>query len=805
MASRSSSPVSIRPNPKSRTPETINPTRRSFSGNPFARPSIVANPRSFNPHTPANSPADYQRRNSIGKEGSAFSFLDHEKENDLKSARVRSPSASKGQKNFMSPTISASSKISAASPKKKILADRNGSVRVSVATITPEGNSQIASPNPILLSEDSDMKKSRTGSNQKKTVKFVDSVLVESEGFSSVEISDMKSSISEEPRKIETIPDDLLLNSMISEDFDKNPLIDSNNIDSRSNVVPVSSSPSPMLVPLDADPSLPPYDPKTNYLSPRPQFLHYKPNPRIEVLLNRRLSAEGGKRLEDSFLYESFSDGETLEESAFEDSQKEADESSSSSLVQTDTATSEDEETQKAEPKPNSTVEAKRVSNSKPSFSKSNLIFLFFILSLACLSISFIGSPPVINNSMFKDLNVVKAHFSHEILAFGKAKINEAAQNLRHWSDNSISYLSKMVSIWKETGKVDPLYLGNVTASEELSVDGYSPSIYTERGREKLCGNVGFEFMSGVEYEVEGLEEKDLPHTEADEKMIEAIDEQGQATLKSEAIDQEDPAVELNQEISNRELNMGLNEFIGVQVEDVSVSDSQASDNPVPQASDSWEVEGENEIRSPEIEDVQNEPNPLTSESDFPFENSQDLQPTHGLLEKAIADKTLMGISVSLVVLGLIIAATTRYLKREKDNMNSSVSVQKPVIKKCTSSPGLDSEEHTYQQKLSSRTVVDMLGESCPSEMSSFQRSSSYTNRDHGATSEVRSQERKARKNARRESLSSSSDYSMGSPSYGSFTTYEIIHNKNGSKEEAVTPVRRSSRLRNQVLTWIGL
>ncbi|KAK6945934.1 hypothetical protein RJ641_013478, partial [Dillenia turbinata] len=723
MASRSSSPVSIRPNPKSRTPENINPMRRSFTGNPFAKPSIVANPRSFNPHTLANSPAgvaDYGRRNSIGKEAS---------------------------------------KISAASPKKKILADRNESVRVSVASPTPEGNSQIVSPIPILASEDSDIKKSRTGSNQKKTVRFVDLVLRESERFSSVEISDLKSSISEEPRKIETIPDDLLLNSMISEDFDGNPLIDSNNIDSRSDVVRVYYSSSPTLAPLDADPSLPSYDPKTNYLSPRPQFLHYKPNPRIEVLLNRRLSSEGGKRLEDRFRDESFSDGETLEEYASEDSQKEADKSSSSFLVEKDTMTSEDEETHEAKPEPNSTIEAKRVSNSKPFFSKSKLISLLFILSLAFLSISFTVSPPIINNSMFKDLSIVKAYFPPEILASGKAKINGVAQNPRLWSDNSISYLSKMVSVWKEIGKLDPLNLGNVTASEEPSVDGHGPSIYTENEREEFDVNVGTEYMRGVEYEDEEMEEKDLPQTEANEKMIEAIDEQ------------------------------------------VSVSDSQASDNPVLEAFDSWEVEGENEeIHSPEIEDDQNEPNCLTSESDSPLENSQDLQATPSLFEKAIADKTLMGVLVSLFLLGLIIVATTLYLKWEKkSNMNSAISVQKPVIKKCTSSPGLDSEEHTYQQKPSSRTVVDMLGESCPSEMSSFQRSPSYTNRDHGATSEVRSQERKTRKIARRESLASSSDYSMGSPSYGSFTTYETIHNKNGSKEEAVTPVRRSSRLRNPV------
>ncbi|KAG2240808.1 hypothetical protein Bca52824_097083 [Brassica carinata] len=46
---------------------------------------------------------------------------------------------------------------------------------------------------------------------------------------------------------------------------------------------------------------------------------------------------------------------------------------------------------------------------------------------------------------------------------------------------------------------------------------------------------------------------------------------------------------------------------------------------------------------------------------------------------------------------------------------------------------------------------------------------------------------------------SSASEYSIGgSVSYGSFTTYEKIQKRSGRKEEEmVTPVRRSSRIRN--------
>ncbi|CAL8177004.1 unnamed protein product [Prunus armeniaca] len=56
---------------------------------------------------------------------------------------------------------------------------------------------------------------------------------------------------------------------------------------------------SPVIAPLDDDPAAHPYDPKTNYLSSRPQFLHYRPNPRIEYYLSKERE---GKRLEDNFI-----------------------------------------------------------------------------------------------------------------------------------------------------------------------------------------------------------------------------------------------------------------------------------------------------------------------------------------------------------------------------------------------------------------------------------------------------------------------------------------------------------------------
>ncbi|PHT28513.1 hypothetical protein CQW23_31895 [Capsicum baccatum] len=64
---------------------------------------------------------------------------------------------------------------------------------------------------------------------------------------------------------------------------------------------------------------------------------------------------------------------------------------------------------------------------------------------------------------------------------------------------------------------------------------------------------------------------------------------------------------------------------------------------------------------------------------------------------------------------------------------------------------------------------------------------------------EAQSIDKKPRKSNRRESLAAS-EFSMGSPSYRSFTTYERIPAKHASGgEEVITHVRRSSRIRSHV------
>ncbi|XP_022639882.1 uncharacterized protein LOC111242089 [Vigna radiata var. radiata] len=102
--------------------------RRSFTGNPFNKPSIVP---IHGAKTPANSPLDFSRRGSVGVRESGGSLRDsldnkeNGKDQSLKPVKVRSPAVcSKGSKNFMSPTISASCKINE-SLRKGVLTERN--------------------------------------------------------------------------------------------------------------------------------------------------------------------------------------------------------------------------------------------------------------------------------------------------------------------------------------------------------------------------------------------------------------------------------------------------------------------------------------------------------------------------------------------------------------------------------------------------------------------------------------------------------------------------------------------------------
>ncbi|PHT27678.1 hypothetical protein CQW23_32728 [Capsicum baccatum] len=108
------------------------------------------------------------------------------------------------------------------------------------------------------------------------------------------------------------------------------------------------------------------------------------------------------------------------------------------------------------------------------------------------------------------------------------------------------------------------------------------------------------------------------------------------------------------------------------------------------------------------------------------------------------------------------------YVKRRSDKTLHPVAVSSKKF----------ATHHLIKEKHSSQnwpTEVDVAGASRPSEMTIFQISSSHSNKyPKLEDDEAQRIEKKPRKSNRRESLVAS-EFSMGSPSYGSFTTYERI------------------------------
>ncbi|GAB2268080.1 hypothetical protein Dimus_003058 [Dionaea muscipula] len=910
---RSASPMSNRLNPNQilrshRDPERDHGVlRKSFSGNPtYVKPS-----RSIYPcTTPANSPASDHgigRRFSLGR-GSVVSSENHdqkenEKDHNLRPSRApysrsrsRSPSKSlsKGTKNFMSPTISAASKINA-SPKKKILAERNEVVRAS-ASLSDE-KFHFFSVDALVVADDGEIRDS-TYSHQK---------LVE-EGctFSSnnVGIGGMAS----KTLKLEE-PDLVVLSPEIPLDSTQ---LDSLTLPKTPNAAAAASSPS-LFAPLDADdPSLRPYDPNTNYLSPRPQFLHYKPNPRIE------LYHSSGKRLEDNFFAETETETKSSHEtSQSEDSQKECEDASSVEMalapeespngtmrplmMPMDAEKECVEMTPEEEPKlefsePDEIVE--RNTESKPHFISSSkaIIALLFLFSLAFLPIFVLHTPNSISLSLNDTLpsqTISKLYNdSRTVAGLAVVNFNDLLPNVVPWPVQARCYFSQMSSRVREidsllqfknstsvhvhdadfryhevdhTGLV-PIFDGGI---ELGSIKGIDPNpvpvpewknnleiqnLRTFDRGEEMDENSGgaafFDTLNEWEYDPDHANESsstlaelgscsiisemfsseqaaDLPeheNLEAGEKTQESQDstsnmqdeQNSGAFLASLNESSSTLAAEGSEMFSSEQVELPASENLeaagGKNQENQDSTSSMRQDE---QHNDDVEA---NQLTSPSQEDhldscIGIEPEKSTEEvvkeSSLVMEDSTG---NHQIVDALSLGKRFLDPGyLGIYLLGsslLATAAALTILKRKKpfaDHEDAFPLFKELPAEKDIPTPVASVVEpslHGSPFSHSGPVEVDMGSEPCPSEMSSFQKSTSCYSSRKGVkvADEVQSQERrKPRRSHKRESLASSSEYTVGSStSYGSFTTYGIIHSKNGD-EEVVTPVRRSSRIRSHI------
>lgn len=741
-------------------------------------------------------------------------------------AAAKSPA--NGSKNFMSPTISAASKFTP-SPRKKILVERNDPVRTSISLSDGKASffSEISSETKDDLGTKSELAMDRHNSDGKDVLE-----------------GPRASKASKRVTFLE-VPSDTEDASEVKPDT-------GTVVDSGSKNTPSCFPVSPVIAPLDADPSLPPYDPKTNYLSPRPQFLHYKPNPRIEVLLNKEKGLDLGeaKRLDDSFMLEAsekFSDSDGAEGSISEDSQKDSECSSSAENVLLDAeaeevhayeestiidpisddsseGTVEEREKQGALNVPVShdmcegIVEVKDearivsapigfdisdevvydIGKAKPRFFRKLIsVSLLLILLTACISFWATESPMMDSSSVLHMLNSCKLREPLEYAVLAKANFNGLGERFKQLAFDSIFHLSLLINNLGRGDNLGTVKFINLT-------DLQSDMLY--------CGCLEGHQQSQT-FSIRDLEEEDFEKKE-DAVVTDTYEDQTFAEVFSDDSYEKEseeesklggeklrpPPAQLAEidELESTETHWNQDASSYVDTELKYKFDSEANLAPVLEAP---EVKPETEVYriNPELTETGKSELDISldsrakvefSSADYDHESTSDTEILADRISEAVvfpiggsenkySAYSVMG--MASLVLALVSAATFVYYN--SSNPKHVVHADGLSSKKVNSASSVP--QKIFQERASSHnwaTEVDVEGESCPSEMSSFERSSSYSRKDLRGANEAQSQERKPRKYSKRESLaSSSSELSAGSPSYGSFTTYERISGKHVS------------------------
>ncbi|WVZ12640.1 hypothetical protein V8G54_017170 [Vigna mungo] len=760
--------------------------------------------------------ADFSRRGSVGVRESGGSLRDSldDKENgkdqSLKPVKVRSPAVcSKGSKNFMSPTISASCKINE-SPRKRVLTERN---EVVPTPVDPKSHVRkvtfsdplVEGPRSSLTSEDL--------SGDSETLMSKNDADSSFETVNSLNVNNL------------LVPED---DVHTEPSFENEP--DFVNLDPTFKLSPTATPPvslkATVVSPLGADPLIPPYDPKTNYLSPRPQFLLYKPKSRIEIFREREL--------EDSSISGSFSDSEITEDTRSEGLQKESDISSDEIVKEEECGQISESSPAKETLMPEIFGEAKEVP--KPRFSvRAKAVALILLLAVAFLSIS-VTDPPVIDRTVFKDLYRVyeSSEFSvfardkfDQLTQFAETNFDEIAQNLQIWFTKLLSSLSDFVSDIRGAQNLAELQYYNLTVQQDDSMVYQYPifgGVENEIGETHapiwdieeiviaadIVSDYIEEDISEEHYEVhEEQVRRDIATVTEVENVLHAPESEQLA--EAESLDSATiTGVEnvLDAPESDEVLNMVESE----QLAEV----GNLEENLAQEAETNLNVENQQSLNS-EVAEISNEAyDSVTSRAQEYDVSKQSLDSDVAKVNDDVAEEKSTSIDAaikgnegqldanhdSLVLIYLVIGAGTVIIAgaginwSRKGKSKSKSSMKQPLKLQKVSFPS--NNQQISPEKSREPIEMDMIEDS--SETSSFQQSSFYSenvaNEGHKPGSE-----KKRKSNYRRESLaSSSSDYSTGSQSYGSLTVYEKISKKQGHGDDNVitTPVRRSSRIRNQ-------
>lgn len=647
----------------------------------------------------------------------------------------------------MSPTISAVFKINP-SPRKRVLSDKN------------EMSRSFSDVKGLILEENK-----RNHHRAKSCVSFSDVI-------HTICIDDKN--------KFEESHD------MTVTDFDENEVYENKGItysDPRFRISPRPSVPytSPEFAVREADTLLPPYDPKKNYLSPRPQFLHYRPNPRIEKRFDEC------KQLEELFISESSSSDTEL---SVEESEKceEEEKNGAEAVIEEET---EDVEQLEAESDEEMVCESiEETSQAPKQYGFSKFKFLGWVLALAIAYSLVSASISLPTESAFYEFHIPKA-----ITEFSEANnLEQLSEKLWILTESSLVYIDKLISCLRGgEEEYGPLQFHNLTYTleddtvfkptsveineepvQEMSrVENNLEDVYGEDGGAETNesdeqsemrpgtdielnegeGNLKALFEDGVEW---NIEEQREPVSEVDPTEI------YNATVLTKKDQKESKAIYINQhDVESVAINVHQQKEI--EIADVESGPEEAFGEIAAETSDDLHSKvrssnkADNDIAKSDAQsgsDVDAENGSEDAFGEIAVETSDDLHPKVRSSNKANNDsaKVVIVLSSTLVVL----LATVAFLFAKAKLVAASAPKEAPET----------IEEQNLGHEPAEEEVDDRMS------ISFNKKSSFHKDLQSGGGKKSTSTSSKLR----RESMASSaSEYSVGSFSYGSFTTYEKI------------------------------
>uniref|UniRef100_A0A0E0KHB5 Uncharacterized protein n=1 Tax=Oryza punctata TaxID=4537 RepID=A0A0E0KHB5_ORYPU len=750
-------------------------TARSPSPGPGARPGCSVR-RSA-------SPCDLAalRSSAVCRNASPRASWCAEKENseqrDAAARTTPKPARPTGAaKNFMAPTISAASK---ASPRKKVLGERNEQQLYPVASspVKPMA-SEAGAPRRLRLSFD----------GAPNTAPPAASTPVAAAAGSRHSFG------GEEERRVENHP---CKNHHNHEAFD--------------DAAPAEAEQEPYQ-------GAAPYDPKTNYLSPRPRFLHYKPNPRID--LYRQGSSGGVRRLDDGFASESSEETVTTTTTTTTTMEEEVvdivdeEQAQLSSELGDDAAVPEADACAPASgsprvrvltPEPATRSPRARVQTPEPEprasservrpKKRSSLRFLVAPLALVLFMVAaLICVPPPPDSPVMPQTALSKVS---DFLSVQELHPVELAAWLKQWSSSSLNLVTSYWEslVWaQEQEFFGPHFAANLSAaaaSADEGVDLYCNFVETSPALMKDTGVSAFEQDSKIQEAVSA----------SDSELISEI-----SNVEKEAIP--DKGDEIDDGFLAEELNVEMPQGDAEMPEEVPGSNGEEM------ASFSGDLEPSQPAGEPEqIENIETSSSSLeqdvqTDDSEGDRADGEEIpEADHGMKSElgmwpSYLDKISKPAAVGAALAAVIVPAALAFLLMRKKQTQAGANAAadapaeqaEPVVETLSGSGS--SEGHVRVKGSQLQTPVadetERLGGSGAS-MYSSSLSSGYGRRKSAKEDESLS--------LSLDPVSRRDSASQPTSSYGSFTTYERIPAKKRNKDdEAVTtPVRRSSRLRNQV------